>query len=388
MIPSISGIAAPKPPASELRLLFTNRTSTRPGWTEVRMFADTSSRYNFGELDLIRSQVVSALHWTRSSLIKMMSRHPILAASILTTLLASAGLAYAQDKPEPKDAASRNDGNTAGQVTAEDVLRALQRQRPVNEVIPPASRAGKPDPATRRTLRPEGSTIVELAGSISRDGDWWMFQQECAGACAPLKVLPNTQLDMMVGTMEGAGSQIAFIVSGEITVFENENYLLVKYAARGTPTVEPSPTRSPPSSETVPTDASAEDVLVKLQTQQPDQSMMPPESWGIGGSARRPPPADRRALLLDGSPVVNRPGRLVREGSWWTLAFESNRPDAAEPPIRLLPNQVLELMVRTSQSGSIGLIFIVSGEATLHDGENYLMTRSVTRRLDLGNLRK
>ena len=92
--------------------------------------------------------------------------------------------------------------------------------------------------------------------------------------------------------------------------------------------------------------------------------------------------------MLDGSPVVNRPGRLVREGSWWTLAFESNRPDAAEPPIRLLPNQVLELKVRTSQRGSIGLVFIVSGEATLHDGENYLMTRSVTRRLDLGNLRK
>lgn len=317
----------------------------------------------------------------------MMSRHPILAASTLATLLASAGPAYAQDKSDRKDAVSRNDGNSAGQVTAEDVLRALQRQRPVNAVIPPASRAGKPDAATLRTLRPEGSTIVELAGSISREGDWWMFQQECAGACPPLKVLPNTQLEMMVRTMEGAGAPISFIASGEITVFENENHLLVKYAARGTPTVEPSPTRSPPPSEPVPTDASAEDVLAMLQTQQPDQAVMPRPS-GESPAASRRAPADGRALMLDGSPVVNRPGRLVREGSWWTLAFESNRPDAAEPPIRLLPNQVLELMVRTSQRGSIGLVFIVSGEATLHDGENYLMTRSVTRRLDLGNLRK
>ncbi len=317
----------------------------------------------------------------------MMSRHPILAASTLATLLTSAVLAYAQDKPDRKDAVSRNDGNGAGQVTAEDVLRALQRQRPVNEVIPPASRAGKPDPSTLRTLRPEGSTIVELAGSLSREGEWWMFQQECAGACAPLKVLPNTQLEMMVRTMEGAGAPISFVASGEITVFENENYLVVKYAARGTPTVEPSPTRSPPPSEPVPTDASAEDVLAMLQTQQPDQSVMLRPS-GESPAASRRAPADGRTLMLDGSPVVNRPGRLVREGSWWTLAFESNRPDAAEPPIRLLPNQVLELMVRTSQRGSIGLVFIVSGEATLHDGENYLMTRSVTRRLDLGNLRK
>lgn len=317
----------------------------------------------------------------------MMSRHPILAASTLATLLASAGQTYAQDKSDRKDAVSRNNGNGAGQVTAEDVLRALQRQRPVNEVIPPASRAGKPDPSTARTLRPEGSTIVELAGSLSRDGDWWMFQQECAGACASLKVLPNTQLEIMVRTMEGAGAPISFVASGEITVFENENYLLVKYAARGAPTVEPPPTSSPPSSELVPTDASAEDVLAMLQTQQPDQSVMPRPS-GESPAAWRRAPADGRTLILDGSPMVNRPGRLVREGSWWTLAFESNLPDAAEPPIRLLPNQVLELMVRTSQRGSIGLVFIVSGEATLHDGENYLLTRSVTRRLDLGNLRK
>lgn len=317
----------------------------------------------------------------------MILRPSIIAASSLATLLASAGPVYAQDKSDRKDTGSRNDGSDAGQVTAEDVLRALQRQRPVNEVIPPASRAGKPDRATLRTLRPEGSTIVELAGSISREGDWWMFQQECAGACAPLKVLPNTQLEMMVRTMEGAGTPILFVASGEITVFENENYLLVKYAARGAPTVEPPPTRSPPSSEPVPTDASAEDVLAKLQTQQPDQAAMPRPS-GESPAVSRRAPADGRALLLDGSPVVNRPGRLVREGSWWTLAFESNRPDAAEPQIRLLPNQVLEHMVRTSQRGSIGLVFIVSGEATLHDGENYLMTRSVTRRLDLGNLRK
>jgi hypothetical protein len=317
----------------------------------------------------------------------MMSRHPILAASTLATLLASAGLTYAQDKSDRKDAVPRNDGNDAGQVTAEDVLRALQRQRPVNEVIPPASRAGKPDRATLRTLRPEGSTIVELAGSISREGDWWVFQQDCGGACAPLKVLPNTQLEMMVRTMEGAGTPILFIASGEITVFENENYLLVKYAARGAPTVEPPPTRSPPPSELVPTDASAEDVLAKLQTQQPDQAAMARPA-GESPAVSRRAPADGRALLLDGSPVVNRPGRLVREGSWWALAFESNGPDAAGPPIRLLPNQVLEMMVRTSQRGSIGLVFIVSGEATLHDGENYLMTRSATRRLDLGNLRK
>jgi len=314
-----------------------------------------------------------------------MHGYSILVASALATLLASAGPAHAQDKPRPQDEASKKDEDGSRQVTAEDVLRALQRQRPLSEVIPPASRANKPASSSKGTLRPEGSTIAELSGSISHQGEWWVFNQECTGPCPPFKVLPNSQLEMMVRTMEGASEPLSFIVSGEITVFDGENYLLVKYAARAGRTIEAPTAPSPPPQ--VRADASAEDVLAKLQTQQPDQSVIPHPS-GDSPAASRRAPADARALILDGSPIVNRPGRLVRDGSWWTMVFESDRREGAEPPMRLLPNQALDLMVRTSQRSAPGPVFIISGEATLYGGDNYLMTRSVTQRLDLGNLRR
>jgi len=33
-------------------------------------------------------------------------------------------------------------------------------------------------------------------------------------------------------------------------------------------------------------------------------------------------------------------------------------------------------------------VFLVSGEVTLFEGENYLLTRITSRRVDTGNLRK
>ncbi len=311
----------------------------------------------------------------------------VLRVSALATLLVCSGRAWAQGSADPRKPDAESESSDSGHVTAEDVLRALQRKRPLNEVIPPASRVGKPDSTAIHTLRPEGSTIVDMAGTLVEKGTKWILQPACEG-CLPLEILPNVQLELMVRTLRGAPGPISFIVSGEVTVFENENYLFAKYATRGAVAVEP-PTSVHPAdkTDTLPPDASAEDVLAKLQAQKPDQDVLSTVS------VESPPIPDRatsgnQTLMLDGSLVVNHPGRLIREGSWWTLAFESDRSETAEPPIRLLPNQALELMVRTSQSGSIGLVFIVSGEATLYNGENYLLIRSVTRRMDLGNLRR
>jgi hypothetical protein len=68
--------------------------------------------------------------------------------------------------------------------------------------------------------------------------------------------------------------------------------------------------------------------------------------------------------------------------------FESDHPDRPEPPIKLLPNKSLEFMVRTSERESIGLVFLVSGEATVFQGENYLLSRVAMQRIDTGNLRR
>jgi len=121
-------------------------------------------------------------------------------------------------------------------------------------------------------------------------------------------------------------------------------------------------------------------------------------------AADRPGPAQRRVvdvdsvadggirpaakkLLPDGSRIVDRPGRLTREGNYFTLSFESRGQGAPEMPIRLLPNRLLEDMEIVSAGGTKSIVFVVSGEVTEYRGVNYLLVQMLLVRPDLGNLK-
>jgi len=68
--------------------------------------------------------------------------------------------------------------------TAEDVLRALQRSRPRNEPIPPASSRNRPSPKVKHLLWPEGARLVSREGTLQYDGEWWAFDP-CEGEAQP-----------------------------------------------------------------------------------------------------------------------------------------------------------------------------------------------------------
>jgi hypothetical protein len=68
--------------------------------------------------------------------------------------------------------------------------------------------------------------------------------------------------------------------------------------------------------------------------------------------------------------------------------LDSEVPGKTELPLKILPNQNLELMARMAERESTGLVFVLSGEVTAFEGENYLLPRMVRRRVDLGNLRR
>jgi hypothetical protein len=102
------------------------------------------------------------------------------------------------------------------------------------------------------------------------------------------------------------------------------------------------------------------------------------------------PTGDRgtRPLLPDGYMLVDRVGRIVKEGDDWVFVFESDTSTYEEPPMGLLRNQTLERMVRESRGGLDPVVFIVSGEVTEYQGQNFLLPRKVLRKRDLGNLKK
>ncbi len=289
--------------------------------------------------------------------------------------------------------------NTTRPPTADEVLRALQRTRPVNPVIQPASRMTRPQQGPRPSLMAEGTSVVQRSGTLVEVGSWWTFQADEPEAAPPLKLLPDATLEMMVRMVRNATTPIRFIVSGELTVFQNENYLMPRIATRSAnrpapPSIEADgkPTgqqnaRTPGAGQPVASDAAAEDVLAKLQAQEAEEVILAPSSFE-SQPLRGRSPAMPANLLLDGSALVARPGRIVRRESWWTVVFESDHPDNPEPPMILLPNQGVERMVRLATAGGAGVVFLVSGEVTAFEGENYLLPRSVARRIDTGNVRK
>lgn len=94
--------------------------------------------------------------------------------------------------------------------------------------------------------------------------------------------------------------------------------------------------------------------------------------------------AEGQPLLLEGTFVVERPGRLVREGGRARFVFHVDGAGKSPRTIEILENQLLEAMEREAEAGFSD--FIVSGEITRYRDRNYLIIRKILRRVDHGNL--
>ncbi|RIK69370.1 MAG: hypothetical protein DCC65_01105 [Planctomycetota bacterium] len=92
-------------------------------------------------------------------------------------------------------------------------------------------------------------------------------------------------------------------------------------------------------------------------------------------------------LYPDGYRIVDRPGRLAREGDYYVFAFESRGRGEPELPIRLLPNRLLEDMEIVTAGGTRPVVFLISGELTEYHGVNYLLVQKLLTRPELGNLK-
>ncbi len=89
-------------------------------------------------------------------------------------------------------------------------------------------------------------------------------------------------------------------------------------------------------------------------------------------------------LLLEGSFVVERPGRLVHEDGRAKFVFLEEGGAPALRTMEILPNQLLEMMEREADSGFAE--FVISAEVTRYKGTNYLILRKILRRVGHGNL--
>jgi len=154
-----------------------------------------------------------------------------------------------------------------------------------------------------------------------------------------------------------------------------------------TTTGDPEPRREPDPTAvlrelTNKQNAAPRPVVLPNRPNQIRTTVMAPEA--IPANAIRPVST---RLLPDGYRLVDRTGRLTREGDYYVFAFESRSEGEAEAPIRLLPNRLLEDMEDFSEGGARPVVFIVSGEITEYHGVNYLLLQKLLTRPNLGNLK-
>jgi hypothetical protein len=151
----------------------------------------------------------------------------------------------------------------------------------------------------------------------------------------------------------------------------------------GTPT-----TQDASSAIEAPGMPTAEEVIKAFEQNRPANTAVQPLDTVADVTTRPGSESKRlRARYPDGYLLIDRPGRLSRDGDWWVLTFESDGKGLEEPPMKLLPNRMLERAVYELE-GSANLVFIVSGEVTDYNSENYLLLRKLLRRQELGNISK
>ena len=134
---------------------------------------------------------------------------------------------------------------TPRQPRPEDIIREFQKQRPQLVPVLPTGpddetiRRSEPEEATAASRRParlpDGAMLADRAGRIIREGQWWVFVFESDSSSypePPIKLLPNKALERMVRESRGGLDPVVFVITGEVTDFRAENYLLPRKVLR------------------------------------------------------------------------------------------------------------------------------------------------------------
>ena len=234
----------------------------------------------------------------------------------------------------------------------------------------------------------------------------------------PLEVLPCQWLTKMVSvTGQKTDLSITFRVWAEVTTYQDKNYLLPKdvytlslFGSPSDPPAETSPVARPggvyssQTDDTLKVDATDPNDKFKLPAKLRQALLKSPrpqpilienlnndngtstsstmKSFTVGGTTRTD--------LAENHMVANRVGRIAYDpdSRYWLFAFEADTQSLAEPPIALLPAQLLEIVEKTLQKNSQPVKFRISGQVTRYQNKNYLLLRKLLIVLDRGNLGK
>ncbi|MAE62357.1 MAG: hypothetical protein CMJ49_13500 [Planctomycetaceae bacterium] len=153
------------------------------------------------------------------------------------------------------------------------------------------------------------------------------------------------------------------------------------------------------STQPASTQPSAEEVLHQLMDRRAENPLIEP-ARPLGDATTRPAhdsphrmvghaPGRKLPLRGEGQFVISRRGRMIGTQSphlRWMFTFDSDTDTLDDPPMILLPCQLLEDMEQIVAREGDAAAFTISGQIFVYHGANYLMPTMVKRVADRGNL--
>lgn len=144
-------------------------------------------------------------------------------------------------QPTSRPAASQAASRPTSQPSSRPAPRRPEQVRLFQDLLQKANEPGviqpqgpaEPKSESAVTILPEGTTIAERAGKLVRTGDHWEFQfyrDDVQPGLQGIEVLKSAFLDQMERLAQNGATE--FVVSGEMTSYRGQNYLLIRKVRR------------------------------------------------------------------------------------------------------------------------------------------------------------
>lgn len=274
-------------------------------------------------------------------------------------------------------------------------------ERPPAKPIPPSGPA-RPEPPAREDaipgleetdyrlpdspVRREGSFVVRQRGSMVRlpgGQRAFIFHKDASGKSErPMILLRCQTLHLMELAAGDRDEMVTFIMTGQIYMYQNVNYLLPTAAPVMSPgstkqeDPKPAETEAPPTRDEQLKDPRVQDLIRDLEAQSQRVRTLAPGTPAKSPTAEPPPrtSAASAELMPEPSSISRRRGRIVRVSTGdWGLAIDNGPTGGQDQTLIIQPCLNLERLESWTATLGDGATIQVSGRVFQYSGRNYIL---------------
>lgn len=230
-------------------------------------------------------------------------------------------------------------------------------------------------------LLPDGSFLVEQQGSVRKTASGaWVFVpsiDETGEQFRPMIVLPSQILGRLQRIVGDEGNEAAVRLTGRVTLFRTQNYLLITAISDQSLTPPDEPPAETDAANTPPEEGdglsgSVESLIEELEAERTGVRAVITSLGGADDSVIAP--------VAEGRMISRRRGRFVRlDAGELAIAFDNDATTDAplDAPLVIAPCSLLESVEATLEAHGDAVTATVSGQTLAFAGRSFLLPVSI-----------